>query len=83
MEQLRQAATLLYAVLGDMDERPVEGLDKQKTFLDCADGIRTAAQVILQYLETEKRKPVAVTSVNGEPPAMENLEMKEENADGR
>lgn len=82
MEQLTQAATLLYAVLGDMDEIPVEGMDKQKTFLACADGIRTAAQVILQYVETEKRKPGAVTSVNGEPPVMKNLE-KEEKADGR
>lgn len=54
MEQLKQVATLLYAVLGDMDEIPVEGLENQKTFLSCADGIRTAAQVILQYVETEK-----------------------------
>lgn len=82
MEQLTQAATLLYAVLGDMDKIPVEGLDNQKTFLACADGIRTAAQVILQYVETEKRKPGTVTLVNGEPPVMENLET-EENADGR
>ena len=74
MEQLTQAATLLYAVLGDMDEIPVEGLDNQKPFLACADGIRSAAQVILQYVETEKRKTGTVTSVNGEPPAMENLE---------
>lgn len=56
MEQLRQAATLLYAVLGDMDEIPVEGLDNQKTFLGCADGIRTAAQVILQYVDTEEKR---------------------------
>lgn len=74
MEQLRQAATILYAVLEDMNKIPVEGLDNQKTFLGCADGIRTAAQVILQYVETEKNKPGTVTSVNGEPPVMENLE---------
>lgn len=54
MEQLTQAATLLYAVLGDMDHIPVEGLEKQKTFLSCADGIRTAAQVILQYVQAEE-----------------------------
>lgn len=56
MEHLRQAATLLYAILGDMDKIPVEGLDNQKTFLNCADGIQTAAQVILQYVETEAAK---------------------------
>lgn len=56
MEQLKQAATLLYAVLGDMDEIPVEGLDNQKTFLGCADGIRTAAQVILQYVDAEEKR---------------------------
>lgn len=59
MEQLKQAATLLYAVLGDMDKIPVEGLDKQKTFLGCADGIRTAAQVILQYVGMEEAKTPA------------------------
>jgi hypothetical protein len=56
MEQLKQAATLLYAVLGDMDEIPVEGLDNQKAFLGCADGIRTAAQVILQYVDAEDKR---------------------------
>lgn len=56
MEQLKQAATLLYAVLGDMDEIPVEGLDNQKTFLGCADGIRTAVQVILQYVDAEEKR---------------------------
>lgn len=56
MEQLKQAATLLYAVLGDMDKIPVEGLDKQSTFLGCADGIRTAAQVILQYVNAEEKR---------------------------
>lgn len=56
MEHLRQAATLLYAILGDMDKIPVEGFEKQKTFLNCADGIQTAAQVILQYVETEEAK---------------------------
>ena len=56
MEQLKQAATLLYAVLEDMNKIPVEGLDRQRTFLGCADGIQTAAQVILQYAETEEAK---------------------------
>ena len=56
MEQLKQAATLLYAVLGDMNGIPVEGLDNQKTFLGCADGIRTAAQVILQYVDAEEKR---------------------------
>lgn len=59
MEHLRQAATLLYAILGDMDKIPVEGLDNQKNFLNCADGIQTAAQVILQYVETEEAKQKA------------------------
>lgn len=56
METLKQAATLLYAVLEDMNKIPVEGLDRQRTFLGCADGIQTAAQVILQYVETEEAK---------------------------
>lgn len=59
MEHLRQAATLLYAILGDMDKIPVEGLENQKAFLNCADGIQTAAQVILQYAETEEAKQPA------------------------
>lgn len=65
MEQLRQAATLLYAVLGDMDKIPVEGLDKQKTFLGCADGIRTAAQVILQHVQAEEAKAPTVLQERG------------------
>lgn len=65
MEQLKQAATLLYAVLGDMDKIPVEGLDNQKTFLGCADGVRMAAQVILQYVETEKKSNPEGEDVNG------------------
>ena len=65
MEQLKQAATILYAVLGDMDEIPVEGLDNQKTFLGCADGIRTAAQVILQYVQAEEAKSPTVLQESG------------------
>lgn len=65
MEQLKQAATLLYAVLGDMDEIPVEGLDNQKTFLGCADGIRTAAQVILQYVENTASEAPTVLQESG------------------
>lgn len=65
MEQLKQAATLLYAVLGDMDEIPVEGLDNQKTFLGCADGIRTAAQVILQYVEKTASEAPTVLQESG------------------
>ena len=82
MERLRQAATLLYAILGDMDKIPVEGLANQKTFLNCADGIQTAAQVILQYAETEeKQKAVPVTKVNGTAPVVENIDTEVE-ADG-
>ena len=65
MENLRQAATLLYAVLGDMDKIPVEGMDKQRTFLSCADGIQTAAQVILQYVQTEEAKAPTVLQESG------------------
>lgn len=65
MEQLKQAATLLYAILGDMDEIPVEGLDNQKIFLGCADGIKTAAQVILQFVQTEEAKAPTVLQENG------------------
>lgn len=75
MEHLRQAATLLYAILGDMDQIPVEGLDNQRAFLGCADGIKTAVQVILQYAETEEAKQaVPVTRVNGTAPAAENID---------
>lgn len=73
MKHLRQAATLLYAILGDMDKIPVEGLENQKTFLNCADGIQTAAQVIMQYVETEeKQKAVPVTEVHGTAPVVKN-----------
>lgn len=65
MENLKQAATLLYAILGDMDKIPVEGLDKQKTFLGCADGIKTAAQVIMQYVQTEEAKAAHVLQESG------------------
>ena len=65
MEHLRQAATLLYAILGDMDKIPVEGLENQKTFLNCADGIQTAAQVVLQYVETEEAKTPTVLQEGG------------------
>ena len=65
MEHLRQAATLLYAILGDMDKIPVEGLENQKTFLNCADGIQTAAQVILQYVETEEANAPTVLQESG------------------
>lgn len=65
MEHLRQAATLLYAILGDMDKIPVKGLDNQKIFLNCADGIQTTAQVILQYVETEKNKAPTVLQEGG------------------
>lgn len=75
MEQLKQAATLLYAVLGDMDEIPVEGLDNQRAFLGCADGIKTAAQVILQHVGQEEAKnSEPVTKVNGVTPALENID---------
>lgn len=65
MEHLRQAATLLYAILGDMDKIPVEGLENQKSFLNCADGIQTAAQVILQYVKTEEAKTPTVLQEGG------------------
>lgn len=70
MEHLKQAATLLYAILGDMDKIPVEGLDNQKAFLGCADGIQTVRQVILQYVETEESRKAA--------PVKENIDTEEE-----
>lgn len=79
MEHLRQAATLLYAILGDMDKIPVEGLDNQKNFLNCADGIQTAAQVILQYVETEENKASTILQKAG---TAKELTGKEE-ANGR
>lgn len=74
IENLKRSANLLYAVLGDLDKIPVEGLENQRTFLGCADGIQTAAQVILQYVQTEeKQKAVPVTKVNGTDPVVENI----------
>lgn len=58
MENLKRAANLLVAILGDMDQIPVEGLDNQRAFLGCADGIQTVRQVILQYVETEEAAAV-------------------------
>lgn len=65
MENLKQAATLLYAILGDMDKIPVEGLDNQKAFLGCADGIQTVRQVILQYVQAEESKAPTVLQDSG------------------
>lgn len=56
MEHLKRAANLLAAILGDLDRIPVEGLDNQRIFLGCADGIQTVRQVIAQYVETEEAK---------------------------
>ncbi len=64
MENLRRAAKLLVAVLGDMDRIPVEGLDNQRAFLGCADGIETVRQVILQYAETEEARKAALVKDN-------------------
>ena len=61
MENLKQEVTMLYAVLNDLDEIPVVGLNNQRKFLNCADGIKTAAQVILQYVsEEEANKPTVL-----------------------
>lgn len=65
MENLKRAANLLYAVLGDLDKIPVEGLENQRTFLGCADGIKTAAQVIMQYVQTEEAKAAHVLQESG------------------
>lgn len=70
MENLMRAANLLAAVLGDLDRIPVEGLDNQRAFLGCADGIETVRQVILQHVETEEAKKAATVQ--------ENVDTKEE-----
>lgn len=59
MENLKRAANLLAAILGDLDRIPVEGLDNQRIFLGCADGIQTVRQVISQYVETEEARKAA------------------------
>lgn len=74
METLKQAATLLYAVLNDLDEIPIVGLDNHRKFLNCADGIKTAAQVILQHVSKEESDNSApVDRVNGADLSMENI----------
>ena len=78
MENLKRAANLLAAILGDLDRIPVEGLDNQRIFLGCADGIQTVRQVILQHVEKEEAKKAApVTKVNGSAPAAENIDVEE------
>lgn len=79
MEHLKRAANLLAAILGDLDRIPVEGLDNQRIFLGCADGIQTAAQVILQYVETEENKAPTILQEAG---TTKELTGQEE-ADGR
>ena len=66
MENLKRAANLLIAILGDMDRIPVEGLDNQRAFLNCADGIQTVHQVILQYVEAETSKKEVSIKENNE-----------------
>lgn len=79
MENLKQAVTLLYAVLNDLDEIPVVGLDNQRKFLNCADGIKTAAQVILQYVSEEEANKPTVLQESG---TAKDL-IKKESEDGR
>lgn len=80
MENLKRAASLLAAILGDLDRIPVEGLDNQRIYLGCADGIQTVRQVITHYVEKEEAKKAAsVTNVNGAKPDMENLDEEVEN----
>lgn len=69
MENLKRAAVLLAAILGDLDRISVEGLDNQRAFLGCADGIQTVRQVILQHVEAEEAKKAA--------PAAENIDVEE------
>jgi hypothetical protein len=78
MENLKRAANLLAAILGDLDRIPVEGLDNQRIFLSCADGIQTVRQVIAKYTE-ESKKTTPVTKVNGTVPNMENIDTEVEN----
>lgn len=56
MENLKRAGDLLLAVLGDMDRIPVTGIDNQRAYLSCADGIETVRRVILQHVATEEAK---------------------------
>ena len=65
MENLKRAASLLAAILEDLDRIPVEGLDKQRIFLGCADGIQAVRQVIVKHVETEEAKK-AVFAANSE-----------------
>lgn len=64
MDNLRRAAKLLVAVLGDMDRIPVEGLDNQRAFLGCSDGIETVRQVILQHVEKAEAQQAAAVTEN-------------------
>ena len=80
MDNLKRAAGLLAVILGDLDKIPIVGLDNQRTFLGCADGIETVRQVIARYVETEEaKKATPVTKVNGAAPDMENLDVEVEN----
>lgn len=80
MESLKQAVDLLHAVLGDLDKIPVEGLRKQRTFLDCADGIQTAARAILHYVQTQETKESTALQKNE---AVAETGVKEAKVDGR
>lgn len=79
MEHLKRAANLLAAILGDLDRIPVEGLDNQRIFLGCADGIQTVRQVIAQYVETEEAKAPTVLQESG---TAKGLISKEESNNG-
>lgn len=56
MENLKRAGNRLLAVLADMDRIPVTGIDNQRVFLGCTDGIETVRRAILQHVATEEAK---------------------------
>ena len=72
MENLKRAANLLAAILGDLDRIPVEGLDNQRIFLGCADGIQTVRQVIAKYVETEESKKTTPVTIENNDAEVEN-----------
>ena len=51
MENLKNAISLLSAVVSTMDTIPIAGIDNQDRFVGCANAVKTAARKIQAYIE--------------------------------
>ena len=56
MEELKQAISLLSAVVSTMDTISVVGIDNQDKFVGCAQAVKTVAQKISDYIASAEKE---------------------------